>query len=143
LLHLTKPTIHTLHLIKPTIHTLHLTKPTIHTLHLTKPTIHTLQLTKPTIHTLQLTKPTIHTLHLTKSTIHTLGRTPLGERPDCRGDLYMTTHNDTAGIRTGSSSKRAAVHSRLRPCSHRDQHGRSDGQNTVTYARTHAHTLYM
>ena len=70
-------------------------------------------------------------LHLIKLIIHTLGRTPLSERPDCRRDLYLT-HNNTAGIRIRSPIKRAAVHSRLRPRGHRDQHGRSDGQNIVT-----------
>ena len=58
----------------------------------------------------------------------TLGRTPLDEWSARRIDLYLTTHNShkteiygTGGIRTRSSSNRAALDQRLRPRGHLDQ----------------------
>ena len=48
-----------------------------------------------------------------------LGRTPLDEWSARRRDLYLTTHNNPKGIRTGNPSQRAAANTRVRRRSHR------------------------
>ena len=61
----------------------------------------------------------------------TVGRTPLGEWPARRRDLYLTTHitlttniHAACGIRTNNLSRRAATDLHLRPRGHWDQQSR-------------------